>query len=156
MVSFGVVIFAEACQGAAQRGFPEQNELGKTFGLDRAYPSLRVAIQIWTACRQDHAGYTAGRQSIAELRVKLLVAIMQQVAATFQVARLLHRRVASYLLHPARIRMSGDPADPYPTALQFDKEQNVVRYQASPGEHLHGEEIRSNEHVHMPADEILP
>jgi len=44
-------MFAEVCQGAAQRGFTEQNELGKTFAFDRAYPPLRVTIQIWAACR---------------------------------------------------------------------------------------------------------
>ena len=44
--SFGVVMFAEVCQGAAQRGFTKQNELGKTFILDRAYPTLRVGVQI--------------------------------------------------------------------------------------------------------------
>jgi hypothetical protein len=52
--------------------------------------------------------------------------------------------------------MSVDPADPYPTALQFDKEEHVVRHQASPGQHLNREEIGSCEHVHMLADEILP
>jgi hypothetical protein len=37
-------MFAEVCQGAAQRGFTEQNELGKTFAFDQAYPPLRVTI----------------------------------------------------------------------------------------------------------------
>jgi hypothetical protein len=41
---FRGVMFAEVCQGAAQRGFPDQNELGKTFALDRAYPTFRVTI----------------------------------------------------------------------------------------------------------------
>src|SRR5947209_5965210 len=156
MISFGVIMLAEVCQGAAQRGFTEQNELGKTFAFDRAYPPLRVTIQIWAACRQSHAAYTAGRESIAEVRAELLVAIVQHVAAPFQIARTLQRRVTSHLLHPARVRMSGDPADPYPTALQFDKEQDVVCHQASPGQHLNGEEIGSSKHVHMPADKILP
>src|SRR5204862_5797808 len=112
MISFGVIMCAEVCQGAAQRRFTEQNELGKTFAFDRAYPPLRVTIQIWAACRQSHAAYRAGRESIAEVRAELLVAIVQHVPAPFQIARALQRRVTSHLLHPARVRMSGDPADP--------------------------------------------
>src|SRR5690348_8877172 len=105
MISLGVVMFAEVRQGAAQRGFTEQNEPRKTFALHRPYPSLRKRIQIWAACRQGHAAYTAGRQSIAEVRAELLVAIVQHVAASFQIARIVQRRVASH-----------------PTALQFNKE----------------------------------
>src|SRR5213083_945837 len=91
MISFGVIMLAEVCQGAAQRGFTEQNELGKTFAFDRAYPPLRVTIQIWAACRQSHAAYPGGRESIAEVRAELLVAIVQHVAAPFQIARTLQR-----------------------------------------------------------------
>lgn len=32
--------------------------------------------------------------------------------------------------------MPGDPADPYPTALQLDEEQHVVRHLAAPTQHL--------------------
>src|ERR1700686_100245 len=117
MISFGVIMFAEVCQGAAQRGFTEQNELGKTFAFDRAYPPLRVTIQIWAACRQSHAAYPAGRESIAEVRAELLVGMVQHVAAPFKTARPPQRGVRGHFLHPARLRMSGDPADPSPTAL---------------------------------------
>src|ERR1700693_1301843 len=106
MISFGVIMCAEVCQGAAQRGFTEQNELGKAFAFDRAYPPLRVTIQIWAACRQSYAAYTSGRESTAEVRAKRLVAIVQQVAAPFQIARTLQRRVTRYLLHPGRVWMS--------------------------------------------------
>jgi len=156
MISFDVIMFAEVRQGATQRGFTEENKLGKTFALDRAYPSLRKGIQIRAACRERHSAYTASCESIAEVRAELLVAIVQHVAASFRITRILQRCVASHLLHPARVRMSVNPADPCPTALQFDKEQNVVRHQASPGQHLNREEIGSSEHVHMPADELLP
>ena len=142
-------MFAEIGQGATQRGFTEQDQLGKTLTLDRAYPTLRKRIQIWAACRQDQAAYTADRESTAEVRAELLVAIAQHVDALFQIASILQRRVASHLLHPGRIRMSCDPAHPYPTALQFDKEQNVVRHQASPGQYLNREEIGCK-HIHMP------
>src|SRR5713101_5484387 len=52
--------------------------------------------------------------------------------------------------------MPGDPADPYPTALQLDEEQHVVRYQAAPSQHLRCEEIGPGEHVHVRPDELLP
>ena len=44
--TFGVIMLAEVCQGTTQRGFAEQNELGKTFALDRAYPPLRKRIGV--------------------------------------------------------------------------------------------------------------
>src|SRR2546422_534714 len=82
MISFGVIMLAEVCQGAAQREFTEQNELGKTFAFARASPPLRVTIQIWAACRQSHTAYPAGRESIAEVRAELLVAIVQHFSGT--------------------------------------------------------------------------
>src|SRR5205807_9882344 len=97
MISFGVIMFAEVCQGAAQRGFTEQNELGKTFAFDRAYPPPRATIQIWAACRQRHAAYPAGRESIAEIRAEPLAATAQHEAAPLQIARLLQRRAPRQL-----------------------------------------------------------
>ena len=38
----------------------------------------------------------------------------------------------------------------------MQKEQNVVRHQAPPRQHLDREEIGSREHVQVPADEFLP
>jgi hypothetical protein len=38
----------------------------------------------------------------------------------------------------------------------MQEEQNVVRHQAPPRQHFDREEIGSGEHVHMPADELLP
>src|SRR5438876_10229862 len=104
MISFGVIMLAEVCQGAAQRGFTEQNELGKTVAFDRAYPPLRVTIQIWAACRQSHTAYPAGHGSIAEVRAELLVAIVQHVGAPFQIPRSLERGVRSHLSRSARVR----------------------------------------------------
>jgi hypothetical protein len=39
-------MFAEVFQGAAQRAFPEQNEMRKTLALHRAHPSLREGIRM--------------------------------------------------------------------------------------------------------------
>jgi hypothetical protein len=46
MISLGVIVFAEVFQGVAQRCFPKQNEMGKTFALDRAHPALREGIRM--------------------------------------------------------------------------------------------------------------
>ena len=149
-------MFAEVREGPPQRGFAEQDQLGKTLALDRANPTFRVTIQIGAACRQGHTVYTAGREGLAEIRAELRVAIVQHVAAPLQIAHILQRRVASHLLHPVRVRMSSDPGESHAPRLQVNEEQDVVRHQAAPAQHLHREEIGSSEHVHMPTDEILP
>ena len=110
-------MFAEVCQGAAQRGFTEQNELGKTFAFDRAYPPLCVTIQIWAACRQSHAAYPAGRESIAEVRAELLVAIMKHVAILTEVAGCLVDGITSHLGHPGFGGMPRDAGERHPPAL---------------------------------------
>ena len=66
------------------------------------------------------------------------------------------RRAASNLLHPLLIWMSRDSGDVHASSFQMQKEQNVVRHQASPRQHLDGEEVGSCEHVQAPADEFLP
>jgi hypothetical protein len=87
---------------------------------------------------------------------KLLVAVVQQVTTTVQIPGVLHGGVTCHLLHPARFRMSGDATQPDTSAAELDEEQHVVRHQPSPGQHLHGEEVRPGEHVHVRPDELLP
>ncbi len=147
MISLSLIMFAEVPKGAAQGGFTEQDQLGKTLALDRANPTFRVTVQIGAAGRQGHAVDPAGREGLAEIRAELRVAIVQHVAAPFQIAHILQRRVASHLLHPVRVRMSSDPGESYAPRLQLNEEQDVVRHQASPAQHLHREEIGSSEHV---------
>jgi len=52
--------------------------------------------------------------------------------------------------------MARDARQGYAASLQMQEEQNVVRHQAPPRQHLDGEEIGSGEHVQVPADEFLP
>ena len=52
MDAFFVIMFAEVFQGASQRAFPEQNEMGMAFAFHRAHPSLREGIQIRAARRK--------------------------------------------------------------------------------------------------------
>ena len=46
VIPLAVIMFAEVFQGAAQRAFPKQNEMGKTLALHRAHPALREGIGI--------------------------------------------------------------------------------------------------------------
>jgi hypothetical protein len=94
LISFGMVMFAEVRQGAAQREFAEQNEQGKDI---RFGPSVSIALKRHSdgaACGQQHAVDPVGRESLAEVRTELLVAIVPHVVASFPIARLLARRVA--------------------------------------------------------------
>src|SRR5262249_37621062 len=98
----------------------------------------------------------ASRKCLPKLAAELLVAIMQQVTTAVQIYGVLHRCVARHLLHPARVRMAGDAAQGYATAAHFNEEQHVVGHQSSPGQHFHGEEVRTDEYVYVRLDELLP
>src|SRR6516164_4516262 len=67
-----------------------------------------------------------------------------------------HRRVPRHLLHPTRVRVSGDAAQRHPATADLDEEQNVVRDEPSPCQHFDREEVCASEHVHMRPDELLP
>jgi len=100
MISLGVIMLAEICQGATQRGFTEQNELGKTFTLDRAYPSLRKGIQIGAARRKSQALHTARCQGLAEFSAEHRIAVVEHVPMLAQTPGLLVDRIACDLRHP--------------------------------------------------------
>jgi len=44
----------------------------------------------------------------------------------------------------------------YTSGLELDEEQNIVRREASPREHLHGKEVGSREHGHVRPNELFP
>ena len=81
---------------------------------------------------------------------------MQQVTTAVQISCVLHRRVARHLLHPVRVRMAPDAAQRYAAAAYVNEEQDVVRHQPAPGQHLHGEEVGTGQHVDVRLDELLP
>src|SRR5258707_14568503 len=86
MISLGVIVFAEVFQGVAQRCFPKQNEMGKTFALDRAHPALREGIQIWAARRKSQALHTFGCQGLSEVSAELGIAVVQHIAMAVQIS----------------------------------------------------------------------
>src|SRR6187399_3036165 len=74
-------MFAEVLQGAAQRAFTEQNEMGKTLAFHRAHPALRKGIQIRAARRKPQALHTSGYQGLAKLSAELGITVVQHVAS---------------------------------------------------------------------------
>src|SRR5215469_17032982 len=156
VIPLAVIMFAEVFQGAAQRAFPKQNEMGKTLALHRAHPSLREGIQIRAARRKSQALYSSGCQRLSEIRAELRIAVVQHIAMAAQISGFLVHRVAGHLGHPLLRRMARDARQAYASSFQMQEEQNVVRHQASPCQHLDGEEVGSREHVHVPAEELPP
>ena len=61
MISLGLIMFAEVREGPSQRGFTEQDQLGKALALDRANPTFRVTIQIGAAGRQGDAVFVSSK-----------------------------------------------------------------------------------------------
>jgi hypothetical protein len=110
---------------ALQRSLPEQDQVRQAFLFDGTYPTQAL-----------HA--TRG-QGLPKLAAELLVAVVQQVAATVQISVVLHAGVVRYWLHPACLRVARDAAQIYPTGAYCDEEQDVIRHQPSPGQHLHSD-----------------
>src|SRR6516225_9776496 len=86
VIPLAVIMLAEVFQGAAQRAFPEQNEMGKAFASHRAHPSLRERVQIRAARRQSQALYTSGCQRLSEVRAELGIPVVQHIAMAAQIS----------------------------------------------------------------------
>src|SRR5262245_5271001 len=84
-------MFAEVFQGAAQRAFSKQNEMGKTLALHRAHPSLREGVQIRAARRKSQALYSSGCQRLSETRAELRIAVVQHIAMAAQISGFRYR-----------------------------------------------------------------
>ena len=62
MIALRMIMGHELGQGALERAFAKQDELGEAFFLDGSHPTLRERIQIWAAGWKSQALYTFGRQ----------------------------------------------------------------------------------------------
>src|ERR1019366_10481132 len=82
--------------------------------------------------------------------------IVENVAAAMKIAPSLLGGAASDLLHPLFIRMSSDAGYADPAAFQMEKEQHIIGNQSSPGEHFHGEEVGSSQHIHVRGNKVFP
>ena len=52
--------------------------------------------------------------------------------------------------------MPGDPGQAYPSAVQVNEEQYVIRHQATPSEHCDCEEVDPGQNRDVVLDELLP
>src|SRR6516225_2026375 len=99
--------------------FPEQDQMGQAFLFDRSHPALRKSVQIRAARRESQTLHAPYCQGLPELSAELGIAIVQHVATAVQLSDPLKCRVASYLTHPARLRMIGDASEGDPPAVQM-------------------------------------
>src|SRR5215471_17463934 len=129
-------MLAEVFHGAAQRAFPKQNEMRKTFAFHRAHPALREGVQVRAARRKSQALYTSGGQRLSEVRAELAIAVVQYIAMAAQISRFIVHPVAGHLGHPLLSGMARDARQAHASGLQMQEEQNVVRHQTSPRQHL--------------------
>src|SRR5215471_10648647 len=100
VIPLTVIMLAEVFHDVAQRAFPKQNEMRKTFAFHRAHPALREGVQIRAARRQSQALHTSGCQRLSEISAELRIAVVQHIAMAAQISRFLIHRVAGHLGHP--------------------------------------------------------
>src|SRR5215467_6809714 len=103
-----------------QRSFSEQDQLGQALLFNRSHPAFRKSVQVRAARRESQTLHTPCCQALAECSAELGIAIVQQIATAVQLPHPLKCRVASYLTHPARLRMICDASDGDPPALQVN------------------------------------
>src|SRR5215469_12084266 len=121
VIPLAVIMFAEVFQGAAQRAFPKQNEMGKTLALYRAHPSLREGIQIRAARRKPQALYTPGCQRLSEISAELGIAVVQHIARAAQISGFLVHRIAGHLGHPLSCGIARNARQAYASSLQLQE-----------------------------------
>src|SRR6516162_11409374 len=121
MVAFCMIMLLELDERFPQRTFPEQDQMGQALLFNRSHPALRKSVQIRAAGRNSQTLHARYCQGLAELSAELGIAIVQHVATAVQMSDPLQCCVASYLTHPARLRMIGDASDGDPPAVQVNE-----------------------------------
>ena len=81
---------------------------------------------------------------------------MDEVPASIEETPFVHRDIPGDLLHPGFIGMWRDPGDLNATALQMDKEQNVVSDQPTQRQYLYREKVGTRKDRQVRADEVSP
>ena len=95
--------------------------MGEALLFDRPHPALRKSVQIGAACGKSQTLHAPCCQSLAEFSAELGIAIVQHVATAVQLSDPLQGCIASYLTHPARLRMIGDASEGDPPAVQMNE-----------------------------------
>src|SRR6516165_4077376 len=110
-------------QGVLDSGchVPEQDQMGQALLFNRSHPALCKSVQIGAARRKLQTLHAPCCQGLAELSAELGSAIVQHVATAVQLSDPLKCCIASYLTHPARLRMIGDASDGDPPAVQMNE-----------------------------------
>jgi len=121
MVAFFVIMLLELDERFPQRTFPEQDQMGQALLFNRSHPALCKSVQIGAARRESQTLHASCCQGLVELSAELGIAIVQQLATAVEMSHPLQGRVASYLTHPARLRMIGDASNGDPPAVQMNE-----------------------------------
>src|SRR6516162_1876683 len=120
-MALAMIMLLELGERFSQRSFPEQDQMGQALLFDRPHPALCKSVQIRAASRKSQTLHAPCCQSLAEFRAELGIAIVQQVATAVQSSDPLQCCIASYLTHPARLRMIGDASNGDPPAVQMNE-----------------------------------
>jgi len=95
--------------------------MGQALLFNRSHPALCKSVQIRAARRKSQTLHARYCQGLPELSAELGIAIVQHVATAVQLSDPFKCCIASYLTHPARLRMIGDSGDGDPPALQVNE-----------------------------------
>src|SRR6516162_6417984 len=99
--------------------------MGQALLFNRSHPALRKSVQVGAARRKSQTLHARYCQGLPELSAELGIAIVQHVATAAEMSHPLQCRVASYLAHPARLRMICDASDGNPPALQVNEKSDI-------------------------------
>src|SRR6516162_7885786 len=100
---------------------PNRIRWDKHSSLTRSHPAFRKSVPIRAVRGKSQTLHAPCCQGLPEFSAELGIAIVQDVATAVQLSDPLQCCIASYLTHPARLRMIGDASDGDPPAVQMNK-----------------------------------
>src|SRR6516162_962752 len=121
VVAFLVIMLLELDERSPQRTFPEQDQVGQALLFNRSHPAFRKSVQIRAVRGKSQTLHAPCCQGLPEFSAELGIAIVQHVATAVQLSDPLQCCIASYLTHPARLRMIGDASEGDPPAVQMNE-----------------------------------
>src|SRR6516164_2055206 len=121
MVAFCVIMLLELDERFPLRAFPEQGSGGTALLFNRSHPAFRKSVPIRAVRGKSQTLHPPCCQGLPEFSAELGIAIVQHVATAVQSSDPLQCCIASYLTHPARLRMIGDASEGDPPAVQMNE-----------------------------------
>ena len=141
MITLVMIMLHIRLERMPERAFPTQDQARQALLLHRAYPALRIGVEIRRPRREGHPFHPGHVYDLLKGGAVCPVPVMDEVLPGRQATPLLHRLVARDLHHPCLIGMRRHAGNMDLAAPQMEEKEDVVRSQPTQGPDLGREEV---------------